>query len=149
MKKQYTTRDLQGEFGFSFDGTVTLGMPDGSSMAAPLSAVGRVDFDGEGVTEGARLLSFGGMILLEQIAHGTYSVNHNGTGIAKYVVVSEKMIGEPPPGVALPPKNIETFSFVLSNDNKELQFIGTGFLDAETETPLAAVSARGICRKQN
>jgi hypothetical protein len=58
------------------------------------------------------------------------------------------MTGAPPPGVALPPRNLESFSFVLADDNRELQFIGTGFMDAETETPLAAVAARGVCRKQ-
>lgn len=60
----------------------------------------------------------------------------------------EKVFGAPPPGVALPPKNVESFAFVLDDDGRELQFIGTGFMDAETEAPLAAVAAQGVCRKQ-
>jgi hypothetical protein len=148
MNKQYTNRDLQGPYGFSFDGSITLALPDGSHQAVPIAALGRVDFDGQGKTTAVRTLNFGGQVVLEQTAQGEYSVNPDGTARARFEVVTEKVIGSLPPGVELPPKNVETFAAVLSGNGRENHVLGTGFLHPETEEPLAAVVARGTFNRQ-
>jgi hypothetical protein len=149
--KRYSDADLQGDCGFSFEGTVTLSLPDGTSQAVPVCAVGQVNFDGKGKSPHAvRTFSFGGIVILEQVAEGEYQVNPDGTGTAKFRVTTEKVTGSLPPGVELPPVALETFSFVFSGPgNEEFQFIATGYLNPETEQPLAAVAARGVLRKQH
>lgn len=147
-KQQFTNRGLQGEFGVSFEGTLIRAMPDGSQQAVPIAAVGQVDFDGGGKSRGVRTLNVGGMVIMDQVAEGTYSVNHDGTGTARYLVDVQRMTGAPLPCVTLPPKNLESFAFVLDDDNHELQFIGPGIMDPDMEAPLAAVAAQGICRIQ-
>jgi hypothetical protein len=148
MNKQYTNRDLQGPYGFSFDGAITLALPDGSHQAVPIAALGRVDFDGEGKTTAVRTLNFGGQVVLEQTAEGEYSINPDGTGRARYEVITEKVTGALPPGVELPPRNVETFAAALSENGRVGHVMGTGFLHPETEEPLAAVAARGMFYRQ-
>jgi hypothetical protein len=141
--RQFSDKDLNGPTAFSFDGTVTLPV-NGSNVAVPVSAVGQCNWDGKGSAPSAtRTFNFGGAVILQQVAHGEYHVNPDGTGTARFEVTTQKVMGTPPPGVSLPGTSIETFSFALSKEN-ELQFIGTGLLDKDTGQPLAAVTARGI-----
>jgi hypothetical protein len=140
--KQYSEKDLHGPTGFSFDGTVTLSI-NGTSVAVPVSAVGQVNWDGKGKAPSAtRTFNFGGAVILKQVAKGEYQVNPDGTGTARFEVTTQEVIGSLPPGVQLPGTAIETFTFVINQDN-ELQFIGTGLLDKDTGQPLAAVTVRG------
>ena len=146
--KQYTEKDLYGPTGFSFDGTVTLSI-NGASVAVPVSAVGQVNWDGKGNAPSAtRTFNFGGAVILKQIAKGEYQVNPDGTGTARFEVTTQEVIGSLPPGVQLPATAVETFSFVLTQPDNELQFIGTGLLDKDTGQPLAAVTVRGVLRGQ-
>jgi hypothetical protein len=145
--KQYTEKDLNGPTAFSFDGTVNLSINE-ASVAVPVSAIGQVNWDGKGKAPSAvRIFNFGGAVILKQAAVGEYQVNTDGTGIARFEVTTLEVIGTPPPGVQLPGTAIETFSFVLSQDN-ELKFIGTGLLDKDTGQPLAAVTVRGELHPQ-
>lgn len=145
--KNYTERDLDGPTGFSFDGTVTLSI-DGTNVAVPVSAVGQVNWDGNGnATSATRTFNFGGAVILKQTAVGEYQVNPDGTGTARFEVTTQEIIGTLPPGVQLPVTAIETFSFVLIQKN-ELQFIGTGYLDKDTGQPLAAVTVHGVLHGQ-
>jgi len=147
--KKYTNKDLNGPTGFSFDGTVTL-MINGTNVAVPVSAVGQVNWDGDGRAPSAsRTFNFGGAVILKQTAEGEYQINPDGTGTARFVVTTQEVIGTPPPGVGLPGKAIETFSFVLTQPANELQFIGTGLLDIDTGQPLAAVTVHGFLSGQH
>jgi hypothetical protein len=146
--RQYSEKDLKGPTGFSFDGTVTLSM-NGTPVAVPVSPLGQVNWDGKGrATSAVRTFNFGGAVVLQQIAEGEYQVNPDGTGTARFVVTTQGMTGSPPPGVNLPPIAVETFSFVLTGPDNDLQFIGTGLLDKDTGQPLAAVTVHGVLRKQ-
>jgi hypothetical protein len=145
--RQYSEKDLDGPTGFSFAGTVTLSM-NGANVAVPVSAVGQVNWDGNGKAAGAvRTFNFGGAVILKQVAKGEYQVNPDGTGSAKFVVATTEVIGTLPPGVQLPATTLETFSFVLTQSN-ELQFIGTGLMDLDTNQPLAAVTIQGVLHSQ-
>jgi len=146
QSRQYMEKDLNGPTAFSFDGTVTLSI-NGTSMAVPVSAIGQVNWDGKGKAPNAtRTFNFGGAVILKQVAEGEYQVNPDGTGTARFKVTTLEVIGTPPPGVELPGTDIETFSFVLRQDN-ELQFIGTGLMDMNDQ-PLAAVTVRGEIHSQ-
>jgi hypothetical protein len=146
--KKFSEKDLNGPTGVSLDGTVTM-MINGTSVAVSVSAVGLVNWDGNGGAPSAsRTFNFGGSVILKQTAEGTYQVNPDGTGTARFVVTTQEAIGSPPPGVQLPGVAIETFSFVLLGQN-ELLFIGTGMLDKDTGQPLAAVTARGELHSQH
>lgn len=146
---EFSNSDLRGPYGFSFDGFVTLTLEDGSPLTIPVTAVGRLVADGEGgAPEGSRTLNFGGLVILEQVASGTYQVNPDGTGTFQVEVTTVNVIGTPPPGVVLPPSTLETFSFVLNQPENEAQFIGTGVFDPATGTPLLAPSLRGVARRQ-
>jgi len=147
-KRQYSEKDLRGPTAFSFDGTVTLSIND-ANVAVPVSAIGQVNWDGNGKAPSAnRIFNFGGAVILKQAAVGEYQVNPDGTGTARFEVTTLEVIGSPPLGVQLPGTAVETFAFVLSQDN-ELQFIGTGLLDKDTGQPLAAVTVRGVLRNQS
>jgi hypothetical protein len=148
MNKQYTNRDLQGPYGFSFDGSIILALPDGSHQPVPITLLGRVDFDGQGKSTAVRTLNFGGQVVLEQTAQGEYSVNPNGTARGRYEVVTEKVTGSLPPGVELPPKTVEIFDAVLSSNGQQNHVMATNMLHPETEEPLAAVVARGTFNRQ-
>lgn len=146
-RKMYSEKDLDGPTGFSFDGTVTLSI-NGASVAVPVSAIGQVNWDGKGkATSATRTFNFGGAVILKQVAAGEYQVNPDGTGTARFEVTTVEVIGSPPPGVQLPGTAVETFVFVINQDN-ELQFIGTGLLDPGSGQPLAAVTVRGELHKQ-
>jgi len=146
-KRQYSEKDLRGPTAFSFDGTVTLSIND-ANVAVPVSAIGQVNWDGNGKAPSAnRIFNFGGAVILKQAAVGEYQVNPDGTGTARFEVTTLEVIGSPPLGVQLPGTAVETFAFVLSQDN-ELQFIGTGLLDKDTGQPLAAVTVRGEIHSQ-
>jgi hypothetical protein len=146
--RQYSEKDLKGPTGFSFDGTVTLSI-NGTSVAVPVSAIGQVNWDGKGkATSAVRTFNFGGAVVLQQVAEGEYQVNPDGTGTARFVVTTQSYTGSIPPGVNLPPVAVETFSFVLTGPDNDLQFIGTGLLDKDTGQPLAAVTVHGLLRSQ-
>lgn len=144
--KQYTEKDLHGPYSFSFYGKVTLSI-DGNSVAVPVSAIGQVNWDGEGKSPSAtRTFNFGGSVILKQVAEGEYHVNPDGTGTARFEVTTQDVIGSLPPGVELPPTVVETFSFVINKEN--VDFIGTGYLDKDTGQPLAAVTVLGQLHEQ-
>ena len=146
--KKYSKKDLRGPTAFSFDGSVTLSI-NGANMAVPVSAIGQVNWDGNGNAPTAtRIFNFGGAVILTQSAVGEYQVNPDGTGTARFEVTTVEVTGSLPPGVQLPGVAVETFTFVLSQSN-ELQFIGTGLLDKDTGQPLAAVTVRGELHSQN
>jgi hypothetical protein len=146
--RQYTEKDLRGPTGFSFDGTVTLNI-DGASVAVPVSAIGQVNWDGKGKAPSAtRTFNFGGAVILKQVAEGEYQVNPDGTGTARFLVTTQEVIGNLPPGVQLPAQAVETFAFVITQPDNQLQFIGTGLLDKDTGEPLAAVTVHGVLRSQ-
>ncbi len=145
--KVYSEKDLNGPTSFSLDGTVSLSI-NGNSVAIPVSASGQVNWDGKGKAPSAtRTFNFGGAVILQQVAVGEYQVNPDGTGTAKFEVTTVGFTGSLPPGVELPGVSIETFAFVL-NDENELQFIGTGYFDKASGQPLAAVTARGELHRQ-
>lgn len=122
----FFTGDLRGTWSFAFDGMLLI---EGEGI--PLSAHGRLIFNGRGVVlEAVRILNVGGMIF-RQTATGTYEVNPDGTGVAQFEVVTVD-----PPGAL--PDGIETFEFVLTDNEHELQFIST--------TP--GVVARGEAKRQ-
>ncbi len=117
-------------------------------MAVPVSAIGQVNWDGEGkATSATRIFNFGGAVILKQSAVGEYQVNPDGTGTARFEVTTLEVTGSLPPGVQLPGVAVETFTFVLKDGN-ELQFIGTGLFDKDSGQPLAAVTVRGELHSQ-
>lgn len=118
--------DLRGSYSFSFDGSLM--DPAGPF---PLSATGRIDFNGLGMVPGAvRTLNVGGQVF-RQTAEGDYTVNPDGTGSAVFTVKTVE-----PPGAL--PDMVETFEFVISDNGRLLQFIST--------TP--GVVARGRVERQ-
>lgn len=122
----FFTGDLRGTWSFAFDGVLLV-----EDTGVPLSAHGRLVFNGRGVVpEAVRILNVGGMVF-RQTATGTYEVNPDGTGVAEFEVVTVD------PSGALP-DSIETFEFVLTDNEHELQFIST--------TP--GVVARGAAKRQ-
>jgi hypothetical protein len=89
--------------------------------------VGLLVADGQGnFTESVRILSVNGSVS-RQTATGTYTVNRHGTGSATFHVTFA-------PGIV----RTETFDFVIVNNDREAQFIGTD----------PGVVIRGIAIKQ-
>ena len=108
---EFTVADVRGSYGFSWDGTI---VPPASGSAVPAAAVGLLVADGQGnFTESVRTLSVNGSVS-RQTATGTYTVNRNGTGSATFHVTFG-------PGVV----RTETFDFVIVNNDREAQFVGT------------------------
>jgi len=104
---------LRGDYGFAFSGTLEANDPP-----LPVSAVGQVRFSGDGLAISAvRTLSVGGTVF-HQTASGTYTVKSDGTGSAKFQVITID-----PPN-SLPPST-ERFEFVLENHGNNVQFIST------------------------
>ena len=148
VAEEFSNADIRGPYGFSFDGFVTLTLPNGSPISVPVSAVGQLTLDGAGEATGTRTLNLGGFVVLEQESSGTYAVQPNGTVTSAFEVRTVKAMGSPPPGVDLPATTLETFSAVINQPLEEIQFIATGILNPETQAPLAAVTARGVARRQ-
>jgi len=101
----FKDRDLKGQYGFSFDGTVG-GMP--------VAAIGALQADGDGnIAKGVRILSIGGTtpVVLTHTFTCTYAVNPDGTGSANCLVIETG--------------GTERFAFVLVNNGRELAFVGT------------------------
>jgi hypothetical protein len=122
--REFTVADVHGSYGFSWDGTI---VPPASGSAVPAAAVGLLVADGQGnFTESVRTLSVNGSVS-KQTATGTYKVHPNGTGSATFQVTFA-------PGIV----RTETFDFVIVNNDREAQFIGTD----------PGVVIRGIAIKQ-
>src|SRR2546430_10421996 len=110
-EKEFTVADVRGSYGFSWDGTI---VPPASGSAVPAAAVGLLVADGEGTfTESVRTLSVNGVVS-NQTATGRYKVHPNGTGSATFTVNFGSGI-----------TRTETFDFVIVNNDREAQFIGT------------------------
>lgn len=124
--QHFTDSSLRGNYGFSFDGTLAT-----SNGQVPLSAVGQVQFDGNGTAPSAvRTIQIGNTVF-HQTAVGTYTVNADGTGSAQFEVTTVD------PANALP-VSTEHFEFVVEHYGSTLQFIST--------TP--GVVARGRLERQ-
>ena len=147
----FSEATLEGSFGFSFDGFVTV-LSELGPVQVPVSAIGLMIADGHGnITQATRILNLGGAVILQQAAEGTYQVHPDGTGTASFVVSLTSpttILFEPPYPLALPPVTLETFSFVIDAPTKDLEFIGTSIQDPATGTPLLPVSIHGEAERQ-
>jgi hypothetical protein len=141
----FSNASTRGDFGFSFDGFVTVPSELGP-VQVPVTAIGQLTNDGQGASQGIRTLSLGGAVILQQTATGTYQVHPDGRGTASYVVsliAPPTIFFEPPFPLSLPPMTLESFSFVIDAATNKIEFIGTSIADAATGTPLLPVSVRG------
>jgi len=78
----FSERDVQGPYGFAFDGFM--------GTTTPIASVGRFTSDGRGnLEDGVRTLVVGGGIALQQTFNCTYSVNGDGTGHADCVITPQ------------------------------------------------------------
>ena len=118
---EFSTGDLRGAYGFTFELTVGGGAP-------PIVAVGQFTADGAGTYAGERTVNLGTASpansgVFRQTFSCTYSVGQNGTGSA----------------ICSTPFGPERFAFVLVAEGKEVLFVSV--------TP--GISLRGIARKQS
>ncbi len=105
--KTFTSRDVKGNFAFSWQGEI-VGL-------GPVAAAGLIDADGKGnITQAVRTISVGGSSVTQTFTC-TLAVNPNGTGSA------DCLLDDPAPGF-LPQ---ETFDFVLEDKAKGFRFVGT------------------------
>ncbi len=96
----FSVHDLHGRYAFVISGQVTQGPIQGA-----LAAVGYIEADGHGNFPFAtRTLTVGGTLVVQNdTATGTYTVNPDGTGTATFLATS----GGPP----------QTFDFVITNSH--------------------------------
>lgn len=135
----FSLKNLQGEYGFAFDG-VLINFNDGTRT--PTSAVGQFEIDREGrVFQLVRTLNIGGQVL-QQKAQGRVSLNSNGTGVATFNVGTISSNG------SVTPTSTEHFSFVVSEDRRILQFIGTEIRGPNGEDIGLGIVNRGTGRRQ-
>ena len=137
--KGFSERDVKGEYGVAFDGTLT---PVGENTGPqPVASVGQLNADGKGNADFVRTLNIGGLIL-EQTGIGTYTVEPNGIGTAEFDVTLVF-----PEGAF--PNTIETFRFVVIN-NKKILFIGLTIerIEGNMTFPVGNGAIRGVARKQ-
>jgi len=105
--KVFSETSVRGSYGFSFQGEIV--------GIAPVAAIGVLEADGNGnINPASRTININGVPITETFTC-TYSVDPNGTGSAVCP------IDDPQPGA--PP--VETFDFVLVNNAKGFQFVGT------------------------
>jgi len=110
-KQKFSTGSLKGCYGFVFNGTLIQ-----NAQGVPAVAEGLVCGDGKGkITKLLRVLNIGGEIS-RQTATGSYSVESDGTGEAKFDVKTG--------GV---PSSKEKFDFTLADKSKRIQFILSDF----------------------
>lgn len=165
----FSTADLDGSYGFSFDGSVFgVGESLGVDGYVPLSAVGQFDADEGTVTELKRTLNVGGVLIVKETFTGQATVEEDGTGTARFCSTGRTFVPDPPP-VPFPTVTYEEFSFVITGeDNNEVEFIGTTLIGGSNENGAIAgcnlaveggffgvepvlipVSVRGIARAQD
>jgi hypothetical protein len=99
----FTVHDLNGRYAFVISGEVTQG-----PVIGPLAAVGIIEADGHGNFPFAtRTLTVGGQVIIQNdVATGTYTMNSNGTGTATFLPLA----GGPP----------QTFDFAMINKHEFL-----------------------------
>lgn len=97
----YDLRDVNGRYAFQISGHVTQG-----PITGPLAAVGIIEADGHGHFPFAtRTLTIGGTLIVQNdTATGSYTVNPDGTGTATFLATA----GGPP----------QTFDFALSSSHE-------------------------------
>src|ERR1700689_1196906 len=77
--EECTNADLQGSFGYTSTGTLTLAYVP-APFAGPFGEIGKQTFDGKGNTRATATLSSNGNISQAVAIEGTYSVNPDCTG---------------------------------------------------------------------
>ena len=105
-----STQTLHGSFGYTVTGSITTSF--GPLLAGPFSAVGKINFDGNGHVTTVRSLSDNGFILQGDAGTGTYILNSDCTGSFNITVG--------PPGNTV----VLTLNTVV-DDNMELRAIVT------------------------
>ena len=124
----FSDRDIQGPYGFSFDGLVI-----GPAGLVPVGAVGQFEADGAGTFPRlVRTLNLGGGAGIQQFEGGKYQVNPDGTGFACFCGDPPQQIPGVPPLIFDPveeaedqPGTFEVFSFVITGEDKdEAEFVG-------------------------
>jgi len=81
----FTVHDFSGRYAFVISGDVTQG-----PVVGPLAAVGVIEADGHGnIPFATRTLNVGGQLIVQNDeATGTYTMNPNGTGTATFFAAS-------------------------------------------------------------
>ncbi len=124
----FSERDVQGPYGFAFDGFVGT---TGTSPGAPVASVGRFTSDGRGnLEDGVRTLVVGGTAV-PQTFKCTYSVNGDGTGHADCVITPQT-----------PPD--EHFDFVVVSKGDEAYFTAV----PATVPGVGTTTIRGQAKRQ-
>lgn len=88
----FTDRSLEGRWGFAAEGTV---FPPIFEEATLASAVGTLEFDGEGGCSITDIENFGGFVIGPQTTvECAYSVNPDGTGTLSFAFPNDPVRGE-------------------------------------------------------
>lgn len=86
--KEFSDKDLKGDYGFSLSGEAVSG-----PIVGPIAGVGQISFDGKGNAVAVRTLNVGGVVVLRQTGTGTTHVNPDGTGTAVFSIVTVEPAG--------------------------------------------------------
>ncbi len=135
---RYRPLDLAGNWSFVFDGTLI-----SKGVGIPVTATGLMTIDSSGrITSAVRTLNLGGQVL-KQLATGKLTVNDDGTGTgtAEFVVTMQG-----PGGVTIP-FSTETFFFVVTAENQQIQAIG-GSAKAPNGEDLGALVVKATVIRQ-
>ncbi len=146
----FSEADIDGPYGFSFDGFITdLGVI-GGGHPIPITAVGQFDAKRATLLRLRRTINVGGVAIVEDEFVGEARVDPDGRGVASFCSTKRTITGN----FAFPDQTFETFSFVITGKkNEEIEFIGTGLFPVTGRCPenLAdpiAATVLGIARKQ-
>jgi hypothetical protein len=110
--RDFSNASIRGSYGFSFSGHILVPVPGQTTpMHILVTAVGRFVSEGNGnITNGFRTISIDGTSVTQTFTC-TYEVLPDGTGTASCPVVETA--------------TTETFSFVVTTQTRELNFLAT------------------------
>ncbi len=131
----FTGANFQGAYGFALNGLVTIPGPNSTAVPGPMSVVGQIQADGQGVGTVTREVNLLGFQVINQSGNMTFTINGDGTGNANVSYTNSSNIGALPGGVTpFPDTTSERYSIVLNREGDEIQILGTNLRNAKEIT---------------